>query len=376
MILKRVFPLLALILLAFSGAVIANEQHDAHHTTEQHAAGGHEEDEGGFNASEVIFGHVSDSHYWHLFDWQGHPVSLSLPVIIYNTEKGLDVFSASHFEHGHVPYNGYEIVKGRTEKIVATDGTQIYDFSITKNVLSMLISVVLLLWIMLGVANKYKKNGVMTAPSGMQNAIEPVITFMRDEVAKPNLGSKYMKYMPLILTVFFFIWINNLLGLLPGGANLTGNVAVTACLSIISFIVMLVSGNKHFWGHIFNPPGVPLGVKMLLVPIEIISLFVKPIALTIRLFANILAGHILILSLISLIFILGSAVGTFWGWFVSPISLAFSIFMFMLELLVAAIQAFIFANLTAVFIGQAIEDTHHEHHDEETYSVSENEIIA
>ncbi len=358
------------------GVVPAFAQDEVHHTEHHEAADHHNEKEGGFDASKVIFGHVSDSHYWHLFDFNGHPVSLSLPVIIYHPEKGLEFFSASHFEHGHKAYNGYKIVTGRTEKVVSEDGANIYDLSITKNVLSMLISVVLLLWIMLGVAKKYKKNGVMTAPSGMQNAIEPVITFMRDEVAKPNLGSKYLKFMPLILTVFFFIWINNLLGLLPGGANLTGNVAVTACLSIISFIVMLVSGNKHFWGHIFNPPGVPFGVKMLLVPIEIISLFVKPIALTIRLFANILAGHILILSLISLIFILGSAVGTFWGWFVSPISLAFSIFMFMLELLVAAIQAFIFANLTAVFIGQAIEDTHHDHEEEEKYSVSENEIIA
>ena len=225
----------------------------------------------------------------------------------------------------------------------------------------MIISVVLLLVIMTNVAKKYKKNGVMTAPSGFQNALEPVLNFIRDEVAKPNLGNKYMKFMPLLLTLFFFIWINNLLGLLPGGANFTGNIAVTACLAIISFIVMVVNGNKHFWGHLLNPPGVPFGVKLLLVPIEIISLFIKPVALMIRLFANMMAGHIVILSVISMIFIFGG-ISKVAGWGFAPVSLAFSIFMFFLELLVAAIQAFIFTNLTAVFIGQAVEEAHH--HDE------------
>jgi F-type H+-transporting ATPase subunit a len=250
----------------------------------------------------------------------------------------------------------------------------------------MLISVILLLVIMISIANKYKKNGVMKAPSGFQNAIEPVIIFVRDEVAKPNLGKKYMRYMPLLLTLFFFIWINNLLGLIPGGANFTGNIAVTAALSLISFIVILFSGNKHFWGHLFNPPGVPLGIKFLLVPIEIISLFIKPVALMIRLFANILAGHIIILSVVSMIFIFG-ALSSVAGWGFVPVSMAFTIFMFCLELLVGAIQAFIFTNLAAVFIGQAIEEAHHhdehEHgyhaHNPETdqgYNVSENTIVA
>lgn len=358
------------------GVVPAYAQHEGHETEHHEAGGHHEEKEEGFNASEVIFGHVSDSHYWHLFDINGEAVSLSLPVIIYHPEKGVETFSASKFHHGHESYNGYHLEIGRKETIVSEDGASIIDFSITKNVLSMLISVVLLLWIMLSVAKKYKKNGSMTAPKGMQNALEPVITFMRDEVAKPNLGKKYMRYMPLILTIFFFIWINNMLGLLPGGANFTGNIAVTACLAVVSFIVMIFSGNKHFWGHLFNPPGVPLGIKFLLVPIEIISLFIKPVALMIRLFANILAGHIVILSVISMIFIFG-ALSKVAGWGFVPVSLAFSIFMFMLELLVAAIQAFIFANLTAVFIGQAVEEAHHhDDHHEDGYSVSENEIIA
>lgn len=360
---RRILSLLVLLLTLTGTNSYATAQHGDTH--EEAAAHGHgEEEEGkGFNASEVIFSHIADSHYWHLFDWNGHPVSLSLPVIIYHPEKGMEFFSASKFHHGHEHYNGYYIdpENKMKEKILSEDGASIIDFSITKNVLSMLVSVVLLLLIMTNVAKKYKKNGVMTAPSGFQNALEPVINFIKDEVAKPNLGKHYMKYMPLILTIFFFIWINNMLGLLPGGANFTGNIAVTGCLAAVSFVVMIVSANKHFWGHLLNPPGVPMGVKALLVPIEIISLFIKPIALMIRLFANIMAGHIVILSVISMIFIFGG-ISVYVGWGFVPVSLAFSIFMFFLELLVAAIQAFIFANLTAVFIGQAIEEPHH--HDE------------
>lgn len=383
---RRFFSLLILTFAFFGVSFSAIAQHEENHAAATHegAEAGHEKKK--FNVSEVIFGHIGDSHYWHLFDINGEPVSLSLPVIVYHPEKGVSVFSASKFHHGHESYEGYKLTFGMKEKIVSEDGASIIDFSITKNVLSMLISVVLMLWIMLSVAAKYKKRGTMVAPTGFQNALEPAITFIRDEVAKPNLGHKYMRYMPLLLTVFFFIWINNLLGLLPGGANFTGNIAVTACLAIISFLVMIFSGNKHFWGHLLNPPGVPFGVKCLLVPIEIISLFIKPIALMIRLFANILAGHIVILSVISMIFIFGS-LSAVAGWGFVPVSLAFSIFMFCLELLVAAIQAFIFTNLTAVFIGQAIEEGHdHDHatedyhpHNPETgqeYNVSKEEIIA
>ncbi|HRO44111.1 MAG TPA: F0F1 ATP synthase subunit A [Flavipsychrobacter sp.] len=390
---RRFFSSLILTFALFSVSATSFAQHESSHEKDDMAphnedvAHGHGEKKKGFNASEVIFGHIGDSHYWHLFDLNDHPVSLSLPVIIYHPEKGMEFFSASRFEHGHASYNGYHLEHGMKEKIVSEDGAKIIDFSITKNVLSMLISVVLLLWIMTSVAKKYKKNGVMTAPTGFQNALEPVIGFIRDEVAKPNLGYKYMRYMPLLLTIFFFIWINNLLGLIPGGANFTGNIAVTGCLALISFLVMIFSGNKHFWGHLFNPPGVPLGVKFLLVPIEIISLFIKPVALMIRLFANILAGHIVILSVISMIFIFG-ALSEVAGWGFVPVSLAFSIFMFFLELLVAAIQAFIFTNLTAVFVGQAIEEAHHHddahaHHGEvrnevtgQDYHVSKDEIVA
>lgn len=387
---RRFFSLLVMLSALFCVSNKSFAQHNEP-TAASHEAHASSAEKKEFNAAETIFGHIRDSHYWHLFDINEHPVSLPLPVIIYDNMKGISVFSASKFHHGHEAYEGYQIDPNSKmkEKIVVVnpvEGQKIIDFSITKNVLSMIISVVLLLWIGLSVAGKYKKNGSQKAPSGFQNALEVAIIFIRDEVAKPNLGYKFKKYMPLLLSMFFFIWINNMLGLLPGGANFTGNIAVTACLAVVSFIVMIFSGNSHFWGHLFNPPGVPLGIKFLLVPIEIISLFIKPIALMIRLFANMLAGHIVILSVVSMIFIFG-ALSSVAGWGFVPVSLAFSIFMFCLELLVAAIQAFIFTNLTAVFIGQAVEEGHHhdyeheQYHDHnpktgQAYNVSEEEIIA
>ena len=206
-------------------------------------------------------------------------------------------------------------------------------------------------------AKRYRAgHGVETAPKGVQSLIEPVITFIRDEVAKPNLGHKYKKYFPYLLTVFFFILINNLVGLIPGTANVTGNIAFTMVLAVISFIVILFSTRKHYWAHIFNPP-VPMGVKPILIPVEILGIFTKPFALMIRLFANMIAGHIIIICLISLIFIFGSlSAGIGWGF--SPLSIAFVIFIYFIELLVAFLQAYIFTNLTAVFIGQAFEGSH------------------
>ena len=389
----RFFRILSFLLLSLTfttGAVFAQE---GGHAT---ADAGHQKKP--LDVGAEIFGHVGDSHEWHITG----DLAIPLPVIAYSPTKGMQLFSASNFDfhgmhHNVMPdgkthfsnsYNGFHLEKNIKEKLVADDGSAVYDFSITKNVLAMLISIALLLWIMLGVAKKYGKTGTHTAPSGFQNALEPVITFIRDEVAKPNLGYKYMRFMPLLLTLFFFIWMNNMLGLLPFGFNFTGNIAVSLCLALIAFIVMLVNANKHFWSHLFNPPGVPMGINVLLVIIEVISLFVKPIALTIRLFANILAGHIVILSVVFMIFIFAQ-ISTGVGIAFAPVSVAFSIFMFFLELLVAAIQAFIFTNLTAVFIGQAIEEPHHDdhtahdHHGEivnevtgQDYHVAKQEVIA
>jgi F-type H+-transporting ATPase subunit a len=380
---KRLF---SLILLVFSLSVVTNnvcgqEAGNEAKAVENEAT--HEaEGKKSINFTELVFGHISDSHEWHFFDLNGKAIAIPLPIILY-TPSGIKMFSAAEFEHWHEAdgkkisnsHEGYHIEKEMKEKVIADDGSDLLDISPTKNVVSMLISIVLLFWIMMTVAKKYKTAGAGKAPTGLQNAVESAIIFIRDEVATPNLGKKSAGYMPLLLTLFFFIWINNLLGLLPGGANFTGNIAVTLCLSGISFLVMVVRANKHFWGHLLNPPGVPFGVKLLLVPIEIISMFVKPVALTIRLFANILAGHIVILCVVSLIFIF-AGMSTIGGYAFAPVSMAFSIFLFCLELLVAAIQAFIFTNLTAVFIGQAIDDGHHEHHHDDAHDSGHKEVIA
>lgn len=349
--------------LTFALPVFAKENKD---TAAVQESGKHE----GFNAQEVIFGHILDNHEYHFTgytDDQGteHSVSIPLPIILYSPQKGFSAFMSSNFEHGQAFYAGYKI---EDEKIVPVkaDGSvdelvKVYDFSITRNVVQMILALTLLTWLLISIAKTYKKGGgVTSAPKGKQNLIEPIITFVRDEVAKPNLGNKYEKYLPYLLTVFFFILINNIFGLIPGTANVTGNIAFTVVLGIISFIVIIFSSNKHYWMHIFNPPGVPLGIKFILVPVEFLSLFIKPIALIIRLFANMVAGHIIIICLISLIFIFGQ-LNTYAGWSASPLAIAFTIFIYFIEVLVAFLQAFIFALLTAVFIGQALEGGHDDH---------------
>ncbi len=378
---KRLFSLMVLTFAVFGATFYATAQEGGNNEKPKNEAAkpaSAEEAKAGkekLDVAKVIFGHIADAHEWHLFSIKHEgseetPVAMPLPVIIYNPDNGLSVFSSSNIAEGK-EYNAgnvtYVLDKSSSmkEKIVVKGNpdAKIYDVSITKNVLSMLISVVILLVVLLKAGKKYNAADGIKAPKGMQNFLEVVIIFLRDEVGKPCLGNKYQRYMPLLLTIFFFIWINNLLGLLPGGANFTGNIAVTSCLALLSFIVILANSKKHFWSHLFNPPGVPGWMKPMLVLIEIISLFIKPMALMIRLFANIMAGHIVILALICMVFIF-AAINTYVGAGFVPVSIAFAIFMFLLELLVGAIQAFIFCNLTAVFIGQSIEDPHgHEVHE-------------
>jgi F-type H+-transporting ATPase subunit a len=353
--------------------------------------GGHgEKKEKTFNAQEVIFGHILDGHEFHFFDiikkdGTKKPIGIPLPVILYSPERGLSFFMSSKFHHGHEPYKNYRLIDqhyldeltkegvdvkkeglnvGQIVPVMADNdkkidkSVKVYDLSLTRNVVQMILALTLLVWIMITIANRYKRGeGVKTAPKGMQNLMEPVITFVRDEVAKPNLGHKYEKYLPYLLTVFFFILINNIFGLIPGTANVTGNIAFTLVLGLISFVVILASSKKHYWGHIFNPPGMPLGIKFILVPVEVLSLFIKPMALIIRLFANMVAGHIIIICLISLIFIF-AGLNIYAGWGTSVFSIGFTVFIYFIEILVAFIQAFIFAMLTAVFIGQAYEGEH------------------
>jgi F-type H+-transporting ATPase subunit a len=343
----------SLFLLTFSNISGAQEHHEAGEGT----------GEPKMDAAQIIMEHIMDNHEYHFGEISGHAISLPLPVIIYSPQRGFSSFMSSRFEHGNAVYNGYKMEE---DHIVAVDANgnadesvKVYDFSLTRNVVQMFIAVILLIIIMTNIAKKYKKNGNV-APSGFQNAVEPVITFVRDEVGKPNLGQKYQKYMPYLLSVFFFILINNLLGLIPGSANVTGNISFTLVLAFISMLVILFSTNGHFWAHIFWPPGVPFLVKLILIPVEFAGIFIKPMALMIRLFANMVAGHIVIICFISLIFIFG-AMNQVAGVGFSPVSLAFTIFIYLIELLVAFIQAFIFTNLTAVFIGQAFETGHNSH---------------
>ena len=344
------------------------------------------------DAGEIILNHVMDAHEFHLLTIpnkenpkEAKHISIPLPVILYSKDKGFSFFMSSAFHHGEKMHNGYllltkefmkehglDTVKNRNDKVYAAGkiytvnaagmpdaNVRVYDLSLTKNATQMILALGLLLFLMLTIAKKYKNNlGVNTAPKGWQNALEPVITFVRDDVAKPNLGKKYTKYLPFLLTVFFFILINNLFGLIPGAANVTGNIAFTFILGIISFIIILFSTNKHYWSHIFWPP-VPHGVKPILIPVEILGIFTKPFALIIRLFANMLAGHIIILSFICLIFIM-AAMKQALGWGTSPLFIALAVFIYLLEVLVSFIQAYIFTTLTAVFIGQAFEGGGHD----------------
>jgi F-type H+-transporting ATPase subunit a len=352
------------------------------------------------DAGKLIVEHVMDAHEFHLLTLKNDEnpkeskhISIPLPIIIYQKGKGLDIFMSSAFHHGEEAHDGYMLMtEGFLEehnlqnakdadgkllydegKIYAVDAAgmpdasvKLYDLSLTKNASQLIISLLILVILLTGVARKYKRGeGVKNAPKGWQNALEPVVTFIRDDVAKPNLGKRTNTYLPLLLTIFFFILINNLFGLIPGSANVTGNIAFTLVLGVVSFIVIMFSTNKHFWKHIFWPP-VPHGVKPILIPVEILGIFTKPFALIVRLFANMIAGHIIITSFITLIFIMAAMKAAI-GWGSSPFFVALAVFIYLLEVLVAFIQAYIFANLTAVFIGQAFEGGHDDvdgHHDE------------
>jgi len=323
------------------------------------------------NKTAFIMHHIKDAHSWHLLDINGHAISIPLPVILYTKSEGLAIFMSTEFHHDDAGKVG--VTKGNTtflkfhEKIyIANENGELdfedahhpsnakpmADLSITKNVATSILTAAILLLVFLNVAKSYKKRGV-AAPKGIQSLIEPIIIFVRDDIAIPNIGKKkYAKYMPYLLSVFFFIWIANLLGLMPGAANLTGNIAVTLSFAIITFIYTNLSGNGNYWKHVFATPGVPLWLLPIMIPVEILGLFTKPFSLMIRLFANITAGHIIILSIIGLIFIFGN-------WAVGFASVPFATAMNFLELLVAFIQAYVFTLLSAIYIGSAVEEAHH-----------------
>lgn len=346
-ILRR-FSALSLVLVLAVSSVLGQHSETAE-------AGSHEAHKSEkFNASEVILHHVMDDHVWHL--WDGHYGTIYLPVIVYSSAKGLDVFSSHNFydeNHNVIPYGGYVLEHNK----IYLEGThtKVFDLSITKNVAMLFINAALLLIVFGAVSKGYRKNAGR-APSGVQSFFEPIILFVRDEVVKPNIGPKYEKFLPYMLSLFFFILFGNILGLLPGAANLTGNIAVTFVLATLTFFITNFSGNKGYWSHIFWTPGLPLPLRIFILPVEIIGIFTKPISLMVRLFVAITAGHIVILSLICLAFIFHSV------WIGAASSLMI-LFISLIELLVAGIQAYVFTLFSSLYIGMAIaEHGHDDHH--------------
>lgn len=331
------------------------------------------ESEEKFDAGELIMEHISDAYEWHILTWKETHVSIPLPVILLNDGK-FDVFMSSKFNHGHDTYKGYKIASKEDDanaagKIVCVDangvytGKKPYDFSITKNVLSIfIVSGFIIFLVLKGVSIAKKREG--KEPKGIQTLVEFFIMFIRDDIAVPSIGvHKYEKYLPYLLTAFSFIFFSNLMGLLPcfpGGANVTGNIAVTLCLAVFTFVITNISGNKHYWKHMVNMPGVPWWLKFplpIMPVVEILGMFTKPFSLTVRLFANITAGHVIILSFLCIIFIFGQQ-SMVLGYGTAIIPLFFSIFMTLLEILVAFIQAYVFTLLSAIYIGMATEDEH------------------
>jgi len=326
------------------------------------------------DAFGLIMDHISDAHQWHVVDYtnsRGHEVHINvpLPVILWHNNS-LWFFSSGHFYHEQEPQqlgNDYVILHEEQFYITGDEGelemdaegnirnASPLDFSITKNVASMILSMALLLLMFLSAGKAYARHGIAPA-RGFRAVLEPLILFVRDDIARSQIAKdKADKFVPFLLTMFFFIWINNLIGIIPffpGGSNLSGNISFTATLAVFFFLVINVFAVKDYWNHIFLAPGMPFPIKILLVPLEFIGIFTKPFALMIRLFANITAGHIIILSLISIIFIIKSI-------YIAPVSILLSLVMFLLELLVAVLQAYIFTLLTALFIGMSTTKSEH-----------------
>ena len=320
----------------------------------------------GLDIGEVIIGHVVDHYSWHIATLGSTHISIPLPVMLYSQERGFFFFWSSRFDHGHSSYKRFKVAQEGPNKgsvVELNDQGQVMeqrplDFSITKNVAAIFFSILLMLYLFIHIARMYRERG-NRPPKGIQSLLEPVILFIRDDVSKKSIGEEdYERFTPFLLSIFFFILINNLLGLVPifpAGANVTGNISVTMALALFTFFVTLVSGKREYWKEIFNPPAVPwwLKIPIPLVPvIEFVGIFIKPFVLMVRLFANISAGHIVILGFLSLIFIFGN-MNVYAGYGISVLSVLFTVFLTFLEILVAFIQAYVFTILSAIYFGMA-----------------------
>lgn len=372
----------------------------------------------GYDPAGTAIHHISDANVYTIMD----AIRIPLPAFIYNKDRGFEVFSTGklhpgHHDNGHHGYKDYVMYHGNIHRITCPgfenkkdyevegfaithskndegkeiehrfaivngkayameqktiwDGgllgggvTSFYDLSPTKNVVSMILISLILFFLLRSVAKAYTARPGQ-APSGLQSFFEPVIEFIRDDVAIPFIGKKYERFLPLLLSIFFFILGLNLWGQVPflGSVNVTGSLTVTMVMAVIVFIITNINGNKHYWGHIFNFPGVPWFVKLILTPVELLGLFIKPLTLMLRLAGNITAGHIAILSFVGLIFIFGKAGESFAGSLTgTALAIPLTIFMMAIELIVAFIQAFVFTLLTASYIGAATEEHHDDHH--------------
>jgi len=355
--------LTALLLLA--AQVGKAQEHHQSESAEQHAQ---VKEPAGFDPGHFIFDHIVDHYSWHILTYNGHHISVPLPIIAF-TSSGLKVFMSHHLTHGQT-YKGLAIPEQGTyegELVEVNSQGELtpakLDLSITKNVFAIFFCSGLMIWVFLSVAKQYNRKPE-EAPKGLQSFLEPLILFVRDDIARNSIGEKhYERFTPFLLTIFFFILLNNLLGLVPlfpGGANVTGNITVTMSLALFTFMMTTISGNKNYWLHIFNPKGIPWWLKLPLplIPfIELVSVIIKPFVLMVRLFANITAGHIIVLGFFSLIFIFGNMTPIA-GYAVAPFSLIFTIFMSVLELLVAFIQAYVFTILSAIYFGMAVDEGH------------------
>ena len=391
-----------------------SDSSEVHHACHFHG----NEPEMEYDATSTAYHHISDANVYSIGSF-----NFPLPCILYSKGQGWDIFSSKKFDfefyghgEGHKAYKRYVLDEGQVKHITdasfpeeevelegylrettTVDGkttnnvyacfggkhylvesqstadfglfggslTSFYDFSITKNVLSMMLIFLLLAWAFFSIAKAYRNRGSM-APKGLQSFIEPIFMFIQDEVAKPFLGPKWEKFLPLLCSLFFFILALNLFGQIPflGGSNVTGNLAVTLVLALSAYFIVIINGNKHYWGHIFWMPGVPAIIKILiLTPVEILGIFIKPFTLMLRLFANIVAGHIVVLSFVGLIFVfgkMGQSMGGVAGGLL--VSIPLTMFIMAIELLVAFIQAYVFTLLVASYIGAATEEHHAEKH--------------
>jgi F-type H+-transporting ATPase subunit a len=304
---------------------------------------GHDED---INISEIIFEHIGDEYEWHITEWKGKPIAIPLPCIV--VDGGVKVFTAHHAEDRGYTFNE----DGKLVSMVT--GERPLDLSITKNVLSLMMSTLLLLVIVLCTARWYRKHDALEeAPTGLAAAMEPLIMMVHD-MAKENIGPAYKKFSPFLCMAFLWILLNNFLGILPffpGGANLTGNIAITLVLALCTFFTVNLNGTKHYYKEIFLPE-VPGFLKPIMPVIEVFSAIMKPVSLTIRLFANMLAGHIMILCMVCIIFIMAKY-GPLLSGSMTVVSVLFGVFLDALECLVAFIQAYVFTMLSSIYIGMA-----------------------